>query len=109
MSASLLLTTGSEDPAIWLVCLLGPAIVFAGLICLIGIVYATSFVLKAISGSKEGTEQEISPAPAPVVSTTVQNAPIENRSEIVAAICAAIAEANGTDISAIRVVSLKKL
>ena len=41
--------------------------------------------------------------PAPV------SAEIPNRSEIVAAVCAAIAEEEGKDISAIRVVSFKKL
>jgi hypothetical protein len=39
----------------------------------------------------------------------VTNAPIENREEIVAAVCAAVAEEEGVDISALRVVSFKKL
>ena len=34
---------------------------------------------------------------------------IENRQELLAAICAAIAEENGVDISAIRVVSFKRV
>ncbi len=34
---------------------------------------------------------------------------IENRQEVLAAVCAAIAEENGTDISAIRVISFKKV
>ncbi|MBE6671078.1 MAG: hypothetical protein E7593_02635 [Ruminococcaceae bacterium] len=38
-----------------------------------------------------------------------QNEVIENKQELIAAICAAVAEENGTDISAIRVLSFKKL
>jgi hypothetical protein len=44
-------------------------------------------------------------ASAPAVASAV----IENRDELVAAVCAAVAEENGTDISAIRVVSFKKV
>ena len=36
-------------------------------------------------------------------------AAIENRAEIIAAVCAAAAEEMGTDISALRVVSFKKV
>ena len=52
---------------------------------------------------------DIKAAPAPVAAAPAANAPIENRSEIVAAVCAAVAEEEGVDISALRVVSFKKL
>ena len=55
---------------------------------------------------KPTTEVKASPV---VNAAPVAPAAIENRSEIVAAVCAAVAEENGTDISAIRVVSFKKL
>ena len=49
---------------------------------------------------------------APVITPTVNAVSaerIENKQEILAAVCAAIAEENGTDISAIRVLSFKKI
>ena len=58
-----------------------------------------------------GTQpREVESAPAPVASAApaVQK-PIPNRQKIVVAISAAIAEELGTDVSAIKIVSLKKL
>ena len=94
------------DMPTWLVCILGVSVVFVGLICIIGILYLMNFLISKTEGKK--TEKTTvatpaAPAPAPVA------APIENRREIVAAVCAAVAEEEGTDISAIRVISFKKL
>lgn len=53
-----------------------------------------------------GKKEDVVPAPAaaPAPAST-----IPNRAEFVAAVSAAIAEASGTDASAIRIVSIKKL
>ena len=55
------------------------------------------------SGKKEETAAVSAPAVAPAP------APIENRQEIIAAVSAALAEEMGTDISAIRILSFKKI
>ncbi len=101
MTKDLFLAAG--EPHWALVCLIGVAVVFVGLACIIGLVELMNFItVKAESKKKASAPEEA--APAPVVSTV-----IENRDEIVAAVCAAVAEENGTDISAIRVVSFKKV
>ena len=48
-------------------------------------------------------------APAAAPKAPAAPAAIENRAEIIAAVCAAAAEEMGTDISALRVVSFKKI
>ncbi|MBR2316129.1 MAG: OadG family protein [Clostridia bacterium] len=98
-----------QEPSIGFVCLLGIANVFIGLICIIGIIKimnAVSALSEKKSEAPEETDIPVSPAATPAVSN---EAPIENRQEIIAAVCAAVAEENGTDISAIRVVSFKKI
>ncbi|MBQ8392187.1 MAG: OadG family protein [Clostridia bacterium] len=97
--------TAEKDPQIWIVCLIGVAVVFAGLAILIGVIEIMNRICDKIA-SKKATTVEAAPT-APVAPTAP--AAVENRSEIVAAVCAAVAEENGTDISAIRVVSFKKL
>ena len=100
-----LLFANNGDPKTWIVCLIGVGVVFLGLAALIGIIELMNRVCDKMSKKKAATPvaQPVQAA-APVVS-----APVENRSEIVAAVCAAVEEENGTDISAIRVVSFKKL
>lgn len=80
------------------VCLMGMGTVFFGLICLI--------VLTTIMGKIVGGR------PAPAAPAPVAAAPAAqegNRQEIAAAVSAAIAEELGTDITGIRIVSMKKL
>ncbi len=95
------------DPHWALVCLIGIAVVFVGLAVIIGLVELMNLVTTKLEGKKKTEEPKAqSPvAQAPVVAGGV----IENRDEVVAAVCAAVAEENGTDISAIRVVSFKKI
>lgn len=90
-----------------LVCLIGIAVVFAGLAIIIGLVELMNLVTTKAEGKKK-TEKTGQAQSAPV-SAPVASGVIENRDEIVAAVCAAVAEENGTDISAIRVVSFKKI
>ena len=82
------------------VCLMGMGTVFIGLVCIIALCSITSAVVR--SGEKK---QE------PVQNAVPQNkgGEIPDRGQLIAAICAAAAEDMGTDISALRVVSFKKL
>ena len=83
------------------VCLMGMGTVFFGLICLIG--------LTSLMGRIVGHSQQASPAAPAVPVAAVPAAAEPNRQELVAAISAAIAEELGTDITGIRILSLKKL
>ena len=106
---------GTELPPLWFVVALGIAVVFIGLICIVGIIkimnLLTSGTVKVqVASAEAAPAQFAAPAPATAAApAVVPAAPIENRQEIIAAVCAAVAEENGTDISAIRVISFKKL
>ena len=69
---------------------------------LIGCVYLMNFLVEKFSKKEEVK-------PATTESAPTVNDEIPNREELVAAVCAAIAEEEGTDITAIRVVSIKKV
>ena len=85
--------------------ILGITVVFAGLICIIIVCKITSAF--CLLGQKDKSEVKVAPkAPAPKATAP---AVIENRQEIIAAVSAVIAEELGTDISAIRIHSFKKL
>ena len=85
------------------VVVMGIGVVFIGLIF---IVIICKIMGKLCSGAKteQKTEEVVN---VPVANT--QNQVIENRQEIIAAVCAAAAEEMGTDISGIRVLSFKKI
>lgn len=82
-------------------CLLGVGVVFAGLICIIVLCYIMSSICRATEKPQKAVEA--APAPAAV------QAPIQNKQEMVAAIAASIAEDLGTDVSALRILSIKKI
>ena len=85
------------------VCIMGIGTVFFGLICLIFITMILSAICKVIVKPQEQAK------PSAPSDASAASAPIENKQEIVAAVCAAIAEDLGTDASNIRVTSFKKL
>ena len=85
------------------VILLGIGIVFVGLICLIIICYIMSAVVRLLTGKIADAPAAVEAAPAAV------SQEIPNSQEFVAAVSAAIAEHMGKDISAIRILSIKKL
>lgn len=82
---------------------LGLGTVFVGLIALILICYIMSVIVKAFA--KKEKPQIVSPAAA----TATAPAAIPNKGEFAAAIACAIAEDLGTDITGIRIKSIKKL
>lgn len=81
------------------VCLMGLCTVFIGLICIIVLVSVMSNVVRRTDAK---TSAPAIPAPAAA-------APAAVTPELVAAVAAAIAEDMGTDVSAIRIVSMKKI
>ena len=83
------------------VILLGMGIVFAGLICIV--------ILCSIMGKVVQMFKKEAPAATAPVAIAAAPAAIPNRSELVAAISCCLAEELGTDVSAIRIVSLKKV
>lgn len=85
-----------------LVVAMGVGTVFFGLVCIV----LLCLIMSAICNAFE-RKNDKSVAPATVVPVSPQ--PIENREEIIAAVSAAIAEELGTDISALRILSFKKI
>ncbi len=81
----------------WFVVVMGVCTVFIVLILIIGLCY-----LLALACKEKNTKEESVAAP---VSTET----IPNRAELVAAVSVAIAEFSGTDASAIRILSIKKI
>ena len=92
----------ASEPGLAFVCFFGVAVVFCGLVILIGLVYLMNYLCDKFIKTKPQPKQAAAPAP-------VATAEIPNREEIVAAVIAAIAEEENTDISAIRVLSFKKV
>ena len=88
-----------QEPSTLFVCLMGVGTVFTGLVCIVIICTLLSLISRtAFKG--ESTAQSKLPA---------EGEPDANRQEMIAAISAAIAEASGKDMSAIRILSVKKL
>jgi len=90
---------GGSEVSNLFVCVLGISTVFLGLICIIVLCKLTSLVCSYMPKKAEvKTSSDAKPTPASV-------APIANKQEIIAAVCAAIAEECGTEVSNIKVVS----
>ena len=83
------------------VCLMGLCTVFIGLICIIVLVSVMSNVVRR-TDAKAAPAAIAAPAAAAPVSSAVTP-------ELVAAVAAAVAEEMGTDINAIRIVSMKQI
>lgn len=83
------------------VCLMGMSIVFAGLLCIVGLCKIMSLACGNSQKKTDASAQKQTAAPAAEE--------IPNREEMVAALSAVIAEELGTSVSAIRIVSLKRI
>ncbi len=81
----------------WFAVCMGIGTVFVGLICII----ILCSIMGAIFRDKKSTQKPPVTSDLPL--------PAENRREILAAVCAAAAEDMGTDPSALRILSFKKL
>lgn len=87
---------------------LGVGIVFAGLICIVILCVLMGKVIRLLEKKEASVPAaEAAPAAAPVAAAAPEAIP--NRRELVAAIACCLAEELGTDVEAIRIVSLKKL
>lgn len=86
------------------VCVMGMGVTFTGLICLIFL----TMVMGKIVNQLGGAEMPVKAPPAPIPPAAAPEA-IPNRQELIAAISAALAEELGTDITGIRILSLKKI
>ena len=86
----------------WFVVAMGIGTVFVGLICIVIICKLMSFFCNLGNKTAKSGNTAVQAVPtAPAV--------IENRQEIIAAVSAVAAEELGTDISAIRIISFKKI
>ncbi len=91
------------EPNMWFVALMGIGTVFVGLICIIFLCMIMSKIVRLF-------EKPVPVQPALTVAPKQQlPAASENRGELVAAISAVSAEELGTDITAIRIHSLKRI
>lgn len=84
------------------VCIMGIGTVFFGLICIILLCMAVSAVVRAFESKKPAVNE------APSQANSVSNE-IPNRKQVLAAVCAVVAEELGEDVSAIKVTSFKKI
>ncbi len=86
-------------------CLIGVGTVFVGLVCIIILCKIIGAFFTMSEKKETATKEDVA------VSGSNAAAPVEipNRGETVAAIATAIAEATGTDISAIRILSIEKM
>lgn len=85
------------------VVLLGMGTVFAGLILIIFLCNVMSFFIRL-------TDNKESNSPAPVQTPVTQtNAPIQDKPSLIAAVSAVVAEELGTEISNIRIHSIKRV
>ena len=84
------------------VCLMGIGTVFVGLICIIIVCTVVSSIIRL-------TEKKSADNSAPSPALATQNEEIPDRQRLIAAVSAALAEELGTDVSALRILSFKKL
>ena len=89
------------------VCLFGMGTVFVGLICIIILTTIMGKIMQILSKSVEAAPAAAPAAPAAPAAQVSNEIP--NRQALVAAISCVLAEEMGTDVTGIRILSLKKL
>lgn len=95
--------TGGDIIPNWMVVVMGIGTVFVGLICIIILCKIMGLFLAGTNKTEEKAATTVKAAPV------ANSAEIQNRQEIIAAVTAVAAEEMGKDISALRVISFKKL
>ena len=93
------------------VCVLGIGTVFVGLICIVILCSLVSFLCRKLLSDKKDVVSASNVASVTTVAAAAPapSAPIADRKKILAAVCAVIAEENGCEVNAIRVLSFKKI
>ena len=94
------------EVSIGFVCALGIGTVFLGLICIVLLCKIIGLICDTGTSVQMPKEEKVA-TPQAVAKTT--NVPTANKGEIVAAISAAIAEELGTDVTGIKILSIKKI
>lgn len=97
-------SASSGETNLAFLCFFGIAVVFVGLVLLIGLIELMNIVIGKLE-KKDASPSEN--ATAKVTAPATENIP--NREELVAAVCAAVAEEEGVDVTALRVLSFKKI
>lgn len=92
----------------WFVVAMGMGIVFIGLICIVFLCMLMSKIVMAMD-TKSAASTPVSSAQTTPEATAAATDAIPNRQELIAAVSAALAEELGTDVSAIRILSFKKV
>ena len=93
----------------------GFSVVFVGLISLIGIIYLMSFIVRLVRREQKLPSAFTNTDPNPLPQSSGSILPASNRltgekrREIVAAVSAALAEHLGTDVSGIRIHSIRRV
>ena len=86
------------------VCIMGMSVTFIGLTCLILLTVVMGKIVRNLGGAETPVKAPAGPIPpAPAA------AAIPNRQELIAAISVALAEEMGTDVTGIRILSMKKV
>ena len=91
-----------QEPSIGMVVLLGIGIVFIGLICLVALLAIMNAIFSKV-------KVESKPAATPVAAAPTPSSDEKPDEQTVAAISAAVAEALGKGVEAIRITSIKKV
>ena len=99
-----LVETATSIPDLMVVTL-GFGMVFIGLV----IIILLCVIIGAILSTNKMADVKTASTTSAVATTPAVNTEIPNRQEFVAAVSAAIAEEMGTDVSAIRIMSIKKV
>lgn len=96
------------EPSMPLVVILGLATVFVVLICIILMIKLMSVIINAVNKEDDA---DIAPQPVPIsnVQAAVPAPAPVNQSMVVAAIAAAIAEDMGTEVSHLRIHSIRRI
>ena len=101
------------EPSMLFVAVMGISTVLLGLTCIIFLCSLMSAVCRRLSGQENETAPQAPAAPQAAPVSAAAPAPagseIPNRGELIAAVTAAIAEELGTDISALRVRSFRRV
>ena len=93
----------NSSPSVSVVVVVGLGVVFLGLIL---IILSCKIMSSVVNRSQKN---ESAPTSGQVAGTVSASDTIENKGEVVAAISAAVAENLGKDVSAIRILSIKKV
>lgn len=96
----------AKEPSILFVILMGIGVVFFGLVC---IIILCTLMSKIVCALEKNAPADEAPAAKAVPAPQAETLSPEKRREIIAAVSAVCAEELGTDVSAIRITSFKRI